>query len=268
MPGWTLDEVIEENQTSIEVGTIVTCESGWQEYAIHPIDDVRAIEPSGDLTKHMSVLGMTGRTAYFGLLNIGRPQSGETVVVSAAAGATGNVVGQIAKLHGCRVIGITGSDRKNRMLTDDLNFDAAVSYKDPSFASDLRAACPDGIDVYFDNVGGEVLSTVLPIMNLRGRIVCCGAVSQYDSKRLPIGAPINTSLLVGRRLRMHGFVVMDYDNEAPQAEAQLAEWIANGELKILQDVIEGLDSAPRALVGLLAGDNVGKRMVRVRPDPP
>lgn len=267
MAGYTLSEVIAENETSIPVGRIVAGESGWQEYAVLPASQVQAIEVHGDLTHHMSVLGITGLTAYFGLLKIGQPKSGETVVVSAAAGATGNVVGQIAKLKGCRVVGIAGSDEKNAMLERDLGLDATVNYKNDSFASDLRESCPDGIDVYFDNVGGNVLNAALSLMNNHGRIVCCGSVSQYDSGSRGTGSPLIPGLVVVRRLLMQGFIVMDYLGEWPKAWAQLADWTASGELKVLQDVMDGLDSAPRALIGLLAGDNVGKRIVRVGPDP-
>jgi NADPH-dependent curcumin reductase CurA len=221
----------------------------------------------GPLTHHMGVLSITGLTAYFGMLNIGQPRSGETVVVSAAAGATGSVAGQIARIKGARVVGVTGSDDKNRLLERDLSFDATVNHRSDKLRQDLAAACPNGIDVYFDNVGGRVLEAVLPLMRTHGRIACCGSVSQYDSAAPapgPVGVP---GQLIVKRLRMEGFLVSDYIGEWAKAQEELAAWVTSGELKVLEDVVEGLDSAPKALVGMLAGDNVGKRIVRVAPDP-
>ena len=267
MAGFTLAEVVAENGAGIPVGTVVAADNGWQEYAIHPAKRVRPLEVRAALTHHMSVLGVTGLTAYFGLLEVGRPKKGETVAVSAAAGATGNVVGQIARIKGCRVVGISGSDEKNAMLHRDLGFDATVNYKSETLRDDLRAAAPDGIDVYFDNVGGPLLDTVLTRMNLHGRVVCCGSVSQYDIEGKPAGSRLVPGLVVVNRLRLEGFIVSDYEDRFPEAERQLADWIASGQLKVLEEVLDGLDAAPGALVGLLAGANTGKRMVRVAPDP-
>jgi NADPH-dependent curcumin reductase CurA len=251
------------------VGSVVACEAGWQEYAILPARHVSVVPVLGPLTHHMSVLGITGLTAYFGLLRVGRPQAGETVLVSAAAGATGNVTGQIAKLKGCRVIGITGSDAKNRLLIDELGFDGAVNYKSPSLGDDLRQSCPDGVDIYFDNVGGPVLERVLRLLKLGGRVVCCGAVSVYNTSNPTAAEGVRgvPGLIVTKRLRLEGFIVMDYASEWPDAVQELAGWVASGSVQVLEEVIDGLDAAPGALVGLLAGDNVGKRMVRVGPDP-
>ena len=265
MHGYTLMEVVAGD--GIPVGSVVAGEGGWQEYAMLAANQVQQIPVQGDLTHHMSVLGITGLTAYFGLLKIGKPKPGETVVVSAAAGATGNVVGQIAKMKGCRVVGIAGSDEKNAMLENELGFDATVNYKSASFAGDLKEACPDGIDVYFDNVGGQVFNATLPFMNQHARIVCCGAVSQYDTTDITAGSPLVPAVFVVKRLLMQGFIVMDYIAEWAQAGMELAGWVKSGEIKVLQDVVEGLDSAPKALIGLLAGDNIGKRLVRVGPDP-
>jgi len=266
MPGFTIAQVVAENGAGIPVGAVVACENGWQEYALHPAKSVRPISLRGPLTHHMSVLGITGLTAYFGLLEIGRPQSGETVVVSAAAGATGNVAGQIARIMGCRVVGIAGSDEKCDKLRRNLGFDGAVNYKKETFREDLRALCPGRIDVYFDNVGGPLLDAILPMMNLHGRVVCCGAVSQYDIDTPPVGSRFVPGLVVVSRLRLEGFIVSDFEDRWPEAEARLAQWVAAGQLKVLEEVIDGLDSAPRALIGLLHGDNTGKRMVRVGPD--
>jgi NADPH-dependent curcumin reductase CurA len=269
MAGFTLCEVIAENGTGIPVGSVVACEAGWQEYAILPARQVSVVPVLGPLTHHMSVLGITGLTAYFGLLRVGRPQPGETVLVSAAAGATGNVTGQIAKLKGCHVIGITGSDAKNRLLVDELGFDGAVNYKSPSLGDDLRQSCPDGVDIYFDNVGGSVLERVLRLLKLGGRVVCCGAVSVYNTSNPTAAEGVRgvPGLIVTKRLRLEGFIVMDYAAEWPDAVQELAGWVASGSVQVLEEVIDGLDAAPGALVGLLAGDNVGKRMVRVGPDP-
>jgi NADPH-dependent curcumin reductase CurA len=267
MAGGALCEVVSANDAHIAAGTIVWGEPGWQQYAIVPANRVLPIAVRGPLTHHMSVLGITGLTAYFGVLEIGRPKNGETFVVSAAAGATGSVAGQIARIQGAKVVGVTGSDDKNRMLEGDLGFDATVNHRSEKLREDLAAACPNGIDVYFDNVGGRVLEAVLPLMRTHGRIVCCGAVSQYDSASPAPGPAGVPGQLIVKRLRMEGFLVSDFIGEWAKAQEQLAAWVAGGGIKVLEDVVEGLESAPRALVGILAGDNVGKRMVRVAPDP-
>jgi NADPH-dependent curcumin reductase CurA len=263
MAGFTLCEVVEANGAPVAPGTIVACEAGWQEYAVLPAQTLMPVTVRGPLTHHMSVLGVTGLTAYFGMLNVGQPKNGETVVVSAAAGATGSVAGQLARIQGCRVVGVAGSDAKNRMLESDLGFDATVNHRNETLREDLAAACPNGVDVYFDNVGGRVLEAVLPLMRTHGRIVCCGAVSQYDSAAPAAGPAGVPGQLIVKRLRMEGFLVSDYFGEWAKAQEELAAWISSGELKVLEDVVEGLDSAPGALVGMLAGDNVGKRIVRV-----
>ena len=267
MAGGALCEVIAANGAPVQAGTIVQCEPGWQEYAIVPANRVLPITVRGPLSHHLSVLGITGLTAYHGLLDVGRPQRGETVVVSAAAGATGSVAGQIARIVGARVVGVTGSDDKNRMLERDLGFDATVNHRSEKLRHDLAAVCPNGIDVYFDNVGGRVLEAVLPLMRTHGRIACCGAVSQYDSAAPAPGPAGVPGQLIVKRLRMEGFLVSDFIGDWTKAQEQLAAWVASGDLKVLEDIVEGLQSAPRALVGILAGDNVGKRMVRVAPDP-
>ena len=190
-------------------------------------------------------------------------RQGETVVVSAAAGSVGSIVGQIAKIKGCHVIGIAGGKDKCHWLTSELGFDAAVDYKDGATFKALRAAAPKGIDVYFDNVGGDILEACLSLMNNRGRIACCGAISQYDgvpSAHGPRGVP---GLIVVKRLIMQGFIVMDYMDQRDQALADLQSWVASGKLKVQEDVIDGLENTPQALIGLLAGENRGKRMVKV-----
>lgn len=266
MAGFALCEVIADNDGGIPVGSIVAADAGWQEYAVMHTREVSVIPVLGPLTHHLSVLGITGLTAYFGLLHVGRPASGDRVLVSAAAGATGNVVGQIARLKGCEVIGITGSDAKGTILTEQLRFTASVNYRSPTFSDDLRRACGDGVDVYFDNVGGPTLDLALRLLRQHGRVVCCGAVSQYDTDT-PGSIRGFPGLVVTKRLRAEGFIVSDFAREWPLAVRDLAGWIDSGELTVLEEVVEGLDAAPQALVGLLAGDNVGKRMVRVGPDP-
>ncbi len=208
-------------------------------------------------------LSVTGLTAYFGLLEVGQPKPGDTVLVSAAAGAVGTMVGQIARLAGCRVVGTAGGQDKCDWLMHELGFDAAVDYKAGSVRRALSAACPDGIDVYFDNTGGAVLDAALSLMNLRGRIVCCGNVSQYDVEKPAPGPMAVPGLVVTKRLRMEGFIVMDFYDRRAEAEARLARWVADGRIKAVVDIVDGLDKAPEALIGLFAGKNRGKMAVRV-----
>ena len=263
MDGGTLAEVVTSNDARFVPGDIVEASGGWQDYAVQRGSMLRKVHVRGQLSHHLSVLGVTGLTAHFGLRRVGRPVAGETVLVSAAGGATGNVVGQLAKLDGCRVVGVVGSDDKARFLTDELGFDAAVSHRDADLRGALKAACPNGVDVFFDNTGGPVLEAALSRMNQGGRIVCCGVVSQYDTSNPASGPRGIPGLLVTKRLRMEGFIVMDWFAEREAAEDELAAAVADGRLKVVEDVIDGLEHAPAALVGLLAGENVGKRIVRV-----
>ena len=238
-------------------------DTGWQDYAAVPAKHMTKMPKMEPMTHLLSVYGIAGLTAYFGLLQIGKPREGETVVVSAAAGSVGSIVGQIAKIKGCRVVGIAGGKDKCHWLTSELGFDAAVDYKDGATFKALRAAAPKGIDVYFDNVGGDILEACLSLMNNRGRIACCGAISQYDgvpSAHGPRGVP---GLIVVKRLIMQGFIVMDYMDQRDHALADLQSWVASGKLKVQEDVIDGLENTPKALIGLLAGENRGKRMVKV-----
>jgi len=266
MDGFTLAQVVRSNVPGLEPGDLVESMNGWQDYRTLPGRVLHKVAPRRPLSMILSGLGVTAKTAYFGLLEVGRPVAGETVVVSAAAGATGSVAGQIARIHGCRVVGLAGSDDKCRFLTETLKFDEAINYRNDDVGTALAAACPRGIDVYFDNVGGEILEACLFRMNDRGRVVCCGAVSQYDTGRPAAGPRGVPGLLVVKRLRMEGFIVMDHYARRAQAEEALAAWIADGRLVIREDVIDGLEHAPRALIGVLHGDNVGKRLVRVVPD--
>ena len=263
MAGGGIAEVIASKSPALKPGDIVFGDTGWQDYAAVPAKQLSKMPKLEPMTHLLSIYGIAGLTAYFGLLDVGRPKAGETVVVSAAAGSVGSIVGQIAKLKGCRVVGIAGGKAKCDWLTSELGFDAAVDYKDGAVFKALKAAAPNGIDVYFDNVGGDILEACLAQMNLRGRIACCGAISQYDgapSASGPRGVP---GLIVVKRLIMQGFIVMDYMAQRDAALKDLQEWVASGQIKVQEDVIDGLENTPAALIGLLAGENRGKRMVRL-----
>jgi NADPH-dependent curcumin reductase CurA len=263
MAGGSLAEVVATKSPSLAVGDIVFSDTGWQDYAAVPAKHLAKLPKLEPMTHLLSVYGVAGLTAYFGLLEIGKPKTGDTVVVSAAAGSVGSIVGQIAKIKGCRVVGIAGGKEKCDWLTSELGFDAAVDYKDGALFKALRAAAPDGIDVYFDNVGGDILEACLPQMKNYGRIACCGAVSQYDGAPSPHGPRGLPGLIVVKRLIMQGFIVMDFMDRRDQAVADLHGWVSSGRLKVQEDIIDGLENTPRALIGLLAGDNRGKRMVKV-----
>lgn len=263
MGGTAVARVDASNADGLEVGTLVTCPSGWQDYAVHTGRGVHVVEAGGDPAHHLGVYGTNGLTAYFGLFDLGEPKAGQTVVVSAAAGSVGHIVGQMAKITGCRVVGVAGSDPKCHLLTDDLGFDAAVNYKSPDFRQEFRDACSDGIDIYFDNTGGEVLGGALRRMKPHGRIVCCGVVSQYDTGSPAPGPRGIPGLLVNNRVRMEGFLVFDYADRYGEVRGRMREWVESGELKPLQDEFHGLEEAPRAFIDMLAGGNVGTRIIRV-----
>jgi NADPH-dependent curcumin reductase CurA len=263
MAGGALAEVVESRASNLSAGDLVFADTGWREWAVLPARRLTVLPRLSPLTHLLSVYGVAGLTAYFGLLECGRPKAGETVVVSAAAGSVGSIVGQIAKIHGCRVVGLAGGGAKCALLKRELGYDEAVDYKAGDVRRALRAACPDGIDVYFDNVGGDILEACLFNMNTHGRIACCGAVSQYDGAAPPHGPRGVPGLIVTKRLTLTGFIVSDFDSQREKALADLKAWVESGQLKVREDVIEGLDQLPAALIGLLAGDNVGKRMVKV-----
>ncbi len=266
MHGYALSEVVESRAPDYSPGDLVFAESGWQEYAAL---DARAVGRAPDhrpLTHLISVLGVAGKTAYHGLLDVSGIEAGETLLVSAAAGSVGSLVGQIGKLKGARVVGVAGGPEKCGWVVDTLGFDACIDYKGEDVSAAIAEHCPRGVDVYFDNVGGAVLQAALFAMNDHGRISCCGAVSMYDGGPLtgPVGVP---GLIVIKRLRLEGFIVSDFADRDAEAERDLAAWAADGRLVVVEDVIEGLENAPRGLIGLLAGENRGKRMIRVAPDP-
>ena len=263
MAGGSISEVVSSKAQGFAPGDLVFADTGWQDYAALPATQLTKMPKVEPMSYLLSVYGIAGLTAYFGLLHVGKPREGETVVVSAAAGSVGSIVGQIAKIKGCRVVGIAGGKDKCHWLTSELGFDAAVDYKDGALFKALRAAAPKGIDVYFDNVGGDILEACIAQMNNRGRIACCGAISQYDgvpSAHGPRGVP---GLIVVKRLTLQGFIVMDYMDQSQQALADLQGWVKSGKLKVQEDIIDGLQNTPAALIGLLAGENRGKRMVRV-----
>jgi NADPH-dependent curcumin reductase CurA len=263
MSGVAIGEVVESTSGGLKAGDIVEGDWGWQDYAAMPARRLTRRTTKAPFELLIGPLSITGLTAYFGLLNIGQPKPGDTVLVSAAAGAVGTMAGQIAKLAGCRVVGTAGGQDKCDWLVRDLGFDAAVDYKAGGVYRALKAVCPDGIDVYFDNTGGPVLEAALSLMNLRGRIVCCGNVSQYDVEKPAPGPMAVPGLVVTKRLRLEGFVVMDFFDQRAEAEARLARWVEEGKIKAVVDIVDGLDKAPQALIGLFEGRNRGKMAVRV-----
>lgn len=266
MPTYAISEVVESSMPRFQPGDVVVSEGVWADYHVQKSHHCRKVPQVPRLENLMSVFGIAGKTAFHGLLSVGRPLAGETIVVSAAAGSVGGYVGQIGKALGCRVVGIAGGAEKCAWVVDHLGFDACIDYRASGLFKSLRAACPDGVDVYFDNVGGEILESTLGLMNERGRVVCCGAISQYDTGQ--VTGPRNLpGVIVVKRLRMEGFIVMDFARDDAKAVKALQTWVTAGQIKVEEDVFEGLASAPAALIGLLAGDNRGKRMVRVGPDP-
>jgi len=263
MAGGGIAEVVSSKSPALAPGDIVFGDTGWQDYAAVAAKHLAKMPNVEPMTHLLSIYGVAGLTAYFGLLEVGKPKTGETVVVSAAAGSVGSIVGQIARIMGCRTVGIAGGKDKCRWLTSELGFDAAVDYKDGGLFKALKAAAPSGIDVYFDNVGGDILEACLSQMNNRGRIACCGAISQYDgvpSAAGPRGVP---GLIVVKRLTMQGFIVMDYMERRNEALRDLQAWTSAGKIRVQEDIIDGLENTPRALIGLLAGENRGKRIIRV-----
>jgi hypothetical protein len=258
-----LGTVVASQNDHFPVGATVFGMLGWQDYAV--VDDTPGtgqVVPDGvDPTAVLSVFGVTGMTAYFGLLDIGEPSEGDTVVVSGAAGATGSVVGQIAKIKGAaNVVGIAGTDAKCAWLVDELGFDAAINYKTENVAQRLRELCPDGIDIYFDNVGGEILDTCLAQLAMKGRVVCCGAISAYNDRAESAGLK-NYFTLITRRARMEGFLILDYQDRFAEAQGDLFTWVLEGKLKHAVHVVDGLEHAPEALNLLFTGGNTGKVIV-------
>ncbi|HEY2707307.1 MAG TPA: NADP-dependent oxidoreductase [Caulobacteraceae bacterium] len=263
MYGRALAEVVESRAEGIEAGEIVYAESGWREWASMPGRLVQKRPNTHPLSHQLSVYGISGLTAYFGMIHVGKQQPGDWVVISAAGGAVGTIAGQIAQIGGARVIGIAGGPEKCAWLTREMGYHRALDYKAGNLRDQLREACPEGINLYFDNVGGEILETCLPQMANNGRIVCCGSVSTYDGAPPPAGPRGVPGLLVTKRLIMSGFIVTDFNAGRDRALAELRGWVESGRIKVPEDIIDGLENLPAALVGLLAGENFGKRMVKV-----
>jgi NADPH-dependent curcumin reductase CurA len=261
MTSQSLGEVVESQDGRFSPGDLVVGQLGWQEYAVARGGALRQVpEVLDPPTLALHVVGMTGMTAYFGLLDVGRPKPGDTVVVSGAAGAVGQVVGQIAKLAGCRTVGVAGGPDKCTDCTV-YGYGVALDYKDEGFRDELKAACPDGVDVYFDNVGGEVSAAVHGRLNVGARIVICGQISQYNLDRPE--PTFHPSLLIVHRARMEGFLVTDYAHRYDEAALRLARWVAEGKIRWREDVTEGLENAPAAFMGMLRGENRGKALVKV-----
>ncbi|MGO1001245.1 NADP-dependent oxidoreductase [Lysobacter sp. CA196] len=267
MVGGTVSRVAASRHPQFRIGEVVLGNAGWQDYALSDGKDLQALGEMARPSLALGGLGMPAFTAYVGLLDIGQPQAGETVVVAAATGAVGSVVGQIAKLKGARVVGIAGGADKCRHAVEELGFDVCLDRHDPRLAEQLAAACPDGIDVYFENVGGAVFDAVLPLLNIGARVPVCGVIAHYNGAERASGpdrlAQTMTALLQ-KRIRMQGFIILDhYGDRFETFSREMGEWVAEGRVKLHEDVVEGLENAPAAFIGLLEGQNLGKRVVRV-----
>ncbi|AFZ24947.1 putative NADP-dependent oxidoreductase [Cylindrospermum stagnale PCC 7417] len=272
MRGVAIGVVEESKNPNFQPGDLVSGLLGWQDYALVssqkllPLTKLPQPIPA-PLTAFLGPLSfIIGCTAYFGLLDIGQPKAGETVVVSAAAGAVGSLVGQIAKIKGCRVVGITGSDEKCRWLREELGFDAAINYQTADLVTALAQSCPDGIDVYFDNVGGPILDAVLTQVNLFARIPLCGLISTYNAQE-PVPGPYNYSQILMKRLRVQGFIVTDYLAQSGVAFREIGQWLQEGKIKYTLEMVEGLENAPQAILKLFNGDKNGKLVVKVSEEP-
>jgi NADPH-dependent curcumin reductase CurA len=271
MEGGTVCAVVKANLSQFRPGDIVLAGTGWQDYALSAGQGVRKVDPAlGPISYSLGVLGMPVLTAYTGPLNIGKPQPGETLVVAAASGAVGSVVGQIGKIKGCRVVGIAGGEHKCRFVREELGFDACLDHRQPGLAEGLKAACPKGIDIYFENVGGAVFEAVLPLLNNFARVPVCGLIAHYNATDLPAGpnqVPLVMQSILVKRLTFRGFIVMDYASQFPDFLADVSGWLREGRVKYREDITDGLENAPRELIGLLKGENFGKKIIRVSPDP-
>ncbi len=265
MEGRAVGEVVESRHPKYREGDIVEGVFGWQQYAVSDGSErVRKVDPSAaPLSAWLGVLGMPGMTAYFGLLDIGKPKEGETVVVSGAAGAVGSVVGQIARIKGCRVVGVAGTDEKVDYITGELGFDAAFNYKSTKdYRGKLAELCPDGIDVYFDNVGGRILDAALMNINAGARIPVCGQISQYNLERPETGPRLIFQLVV-KQARMEGFLVYQFADRFREGMEWMSAWIKGGRIRYREQVVEGIENAPAAFMGMLRGENIGKQLVKV-----
>ena len=264
LKGGVVGEVVESEHDAYDPGDLVTGEGAWADYATLNGDDVAPVDPTVAAPEaYLGVLGMPGRTAYFGLLEVGEPKPGDTVVVSGAAGAVGSVVGQIAKRTGCRVVGFAGSDEKTGWLTENLGFDAAINYKaTDDYRAALDEAAPDGVDVYFDNVGGPITDAVFTRLNLDARVAVCGQIAHYNDESVPTG-PRKLPQVIPVRAKIEGLLVGDFATRFGEASERLGKWVASGALEHRETVVNGLENAPDAFLGLFSGDNIGKQVVRV-----
>ena len=261
----TLSQIVKSNAQGWPPGQIVQALAAWESYSVVPAAQLhgRVVPVEGvPLQSMLSVLGGTGLTAYFGLLEVGQPKAGETVLVSAAAGGVGSIVGQIARIKGCRAVGLTGSDEKCRWLTDELGYDAALNYRTVDLRLALKEVCPKGVDVFFDSVGGSILDTVLTRINRRARVALCGAISQINATSLPPG-PRNYLQLLAKSARMEGFTTLDFADRYDEARADLAAWIREGKLRYRDEIVEGIENAPSHLLRLFSGEHRGKLMVKL-----
>ena len=265
MRGVVCGTVVKSHHPDYAEGVIVSGLGVWADYQI---GSPQTVNPMGDtgpvpVVDAFRTFAVVGPTAYFGLLDIGEPKEGETVVVSAAAGAVGSIVGQIAKIKGCRVVGLAGTNETCAGIQDDLGFDVAINYRTEDVPTTLAAACPDGIDVYFDNVGGEILDACLKLMNFKGRIPTCGLISQYNATE-PVPGPYNYAMILMQRLRVEGFIVLDFAERYPEAIAALGQWMAEGKIKVRTEIVDGLENALQTVKKLYTGANTGKLMIRVK----
>jgi NADPH-dependent curcumin reductase CurA len=270
MVAGTIGEVAQTNNPEFRVGDLVVAYAGWQTHTVSDGKGLRKIDPKlAPPSAFLGVLGMPGMTAYAGLLEIGKPQPGETVVVAAASGAVGSMVGQIAQIKGARAVGIAGGPKKCAFVKNDLKFADCLDHRAPDFAERLAAACPKGIDVYFENVGGAVFDAVLPLLNAFARVPVCGLVSMYNATELPPGPnrlPLLMRAVLTKRLTLRGFIVSDFFAKQPEFLHEATTWLKEGRLTYCEDIVEGLENAPGALIGLLKGENFGKVVVRVAPE--
>ena len=267
MEGGTVGEVVQSNNPAFKAGDVVEGRLGWREYGLSAGHNLRLIDRAlAPISTANGILGMPGMTAWFGLYEIVQPKPGETVVVSAASGAVGQTVGQLAKISGCRVVGIAGGAKKCAFVKDELGFDAVVDYKAGRLDADLAAACPNGLDVYFANVGGVVTDAVIPLLNFWARVPLCGSISAYNAEKPEMG-PRLLWPMVGRRVRMQGFIVSDFAPFFEPARRRMGELVRAGRLKYKEDIVEGIERAPRAFIGLLRGENFGKLQVKLGPEP-
>jgi NADPH-dependent curcumin reductase CurA len=262
--GCVVGQVMESGDPRMAAGDIVEGMLGWQEYAVAAAKTLRKIDPSGaPISTALYVLGLTGLTAYFGLLDICRPQAGETVVISAAAGAVGSLVGQIARIKRCRTVGVVGREEKLRYVTEELGFDGAINYKaSADYEASLREQCPNGIDIYFDNVGGEITDAAVRLLNTRARIGVCGQISQYNFDSPQMG-PRWLGQLTAKQARAEGFLVTQFSDRYEEGYRQLGTWLRQNRIRYREDIVEGLQNAPSAFIGMMEGENMGKRLVRI-----